>query len=384
MWHFALRHHNPDHFRPRKGWRLVIARFAPAGAPVSIREAFGDALVELGKDNPRVVVLDADLAESTRSIKFAKEIPERFVECGIAEQNMTGIAAGLATVGYIPFVTTFCVFATKRACDQVSISVAYPKLNVKICGAYSGLFTGKTGATHQAIEDIALMRAIPNMTVLEPADAVETRLAVKYAADVPGPVYLRIARDAYPVIFSDEATQASENAGRIKLQLSDIPKAKLLVDGSDITIIALGIMAHAALEACNILFHQGVSAKVLGISCVKPIDQAGILEAASETGAVVTVENHNIIGGLGSAVAEVLGEHYPVLIKRVGVRDVFGESGPDADIARKYGLTADHIVQACREVLEAKESLRLGARPAGGAKATLEPGESREPRVLRI
>ena len=326
-----------------------------AGAPASIREAFGDALVELGRENPKVVVLDADLAESTRSIKFAEEIPERFVECGIAEQNMTGIAAGLATVGYIPFVTTFCVFATKRACDQVSISVAYPRLNVKICGAYSGLFTGKTGATHQAIEDIALMRAIPNMTVLEPADAAETRLAVRYAAEVPGPVYLRIARDPYPVIFTG-------------LRLSDVPKAKLLVDGSDIAIVALGIMAHAALEARDILSRRGVSAKVLGISCVKPIDQDGILKAAVETGAVVTVENHNIIGGLGSAVAEVLGEHYPVPIKRIGVRDVFGESGPDADIARKYGLTAEHIAQACQEVLEARESLGLGARPAGAAR----------------
>ncbi|MEW6230279.1 MAG: transketolase C-terminal domain-containing protein, partial [Bacillota bacterium] len=279
-------------------------------------------------------------------------------------------------VGYIPFITTFCVFATKRICDQVSISVAYPRLNVKICGVYSGLFTGKTGATHQAIEDVALMRAIPNMVVLEPADAVETRLAVNYAAEVPGPVYLRIARDSYPVVFSETPASPREGSGAARIQLSDIIKAKVLAHGSDLTIIALGTMTHAALAARDLLSKDGVSARVLSVSCVKPIDEPGIITAAQETGAVVTVENHNIMGGLGSAVAEVLCENLPVPMRRVGVRDVFSESGPDADIARKYGLTAEHIARACREVLRMKVRLASGheARPVSHRNMFAGPG----------
>lgn len=338
----------------------MIARATVSETPLSIRDSFGDALVELGKSNPKVVVLDADLAESTRSVKFSREFPERFVECGIAEQNMVGIAAGLATVGYIPFVITFCVFATKRVFDQITISVAYPRLNVKICGVYSGLFTGKTGATHQAIEDLALMRAVPNMTVLEPADAVETRLAVRYAAEVPGPVYLRIARDAYPVIFTEKDLLGHSNCTAAHAQLSNITKAKLLADGRDVTIVALGTMTHAALEASDTLSRQGISSKVLSVCCLKPIDEAGILDAAARTGAVVTVENHSIIGGLGSAVGELLGECYPAPMRRVGIRDTFAESGSDEDLARKYGLTASHIAQACREVLEMKATVVRG------------------------
>lgn len=329
---------------------------APARASVSVRDAFGVALVELGRSNPKIVVLDADLAESTRTTKFAGEIPDRFIECGIAEQNMTGVAAGLATVGYIPFVTTFCVFATKRVCDQVSISVAYPRLNVKMCGVYSGLFTGKTGATHQAIEDLALMRAMPNMTVLEPADAVQARQAVNYAAEVLGPVYLRIARDSYPTISPETTAPQGGDSDTVRLQPPDVTKARLLTDGDDLTIVALGTMAHAALAARGLLCEEGICARLVSVSCLKPIDEAGIVKAAAETGAVVTVENHSIIGGLGSAVAEILGETYPIPMRRIGVRDVFGESGSDADVARKYGLTPDHIAQACREVLKVKAS----------------------------
>ncbi|MGE5587877.1 MAG: transketolase family protein [Clostridia bacterium] len=336
------------------------------GIRESVRDAFGNALVELGREDARVVVLDADLAESTRSGKFAKEFPARFIECGIAEQNMVGVAAGLASVGFVPFVTTFCVFASKRVCDQVSISVAYPRLNVKVCGAYTGLFTGKTGATHQAIEDLALMRAIPNMTVIEPVDAREAALAVRYAAETPGPVYLRIARDAYPVISHSANGQGDAHAcdsghGSSSNGLPQLMKARTLADGSDVAIIAMGTMVHAALAAREALLEKGVAARVVAVSCLKPIDEAGIVKAAAETGAVVTVENHSIIGGLGGACAEVLGEQCPVPLKRVGIRDVFGESGADADLARKYGLTADHIAQACLDILAAKSGKEGGS-----------------------
>ncbi|MCR4401621.1 MAG: transketolase family protein [Firmicutes bacterium] len=329
------------------------------GVRESVRDAFGNALVELGKEDERVIVLDADLAESTRSGKFAKEFPNRFIECGIAEQNMVGVAAGLASVGFVPFVTTFCVFASKRVCDQVSISVAYPRLNVKVCGAYTGLFTGKTGATHQAIEDLALMRAIPNMTVIEPIDAREAALAVKYAAHTPGPMYLRIARDAYPVLSRStngrgetEAT-GTEHASDFD-GIPEFMKARTLTEGDDVAIVALGTMVHTALAAREALREKGVSARVVAVSCLKPIDEAGIIRAAAETGAVVTVENHSIIGGLGGACAEVLGEKCPVTLRRVGIRDVFGESGADADLARKYGLASDHVVQVCLDALAVK------------------------------
>ncbi|MGE5585079.1 MAG: transketolase family protein [Bacillota bacterium] len=337
-----------------------------AGVRESIRDAFGEALVELGREDPQVVVLDADLAESTRSARFARQFPARFIECGIAEQNMVGVAAGLASVGFVPFVTTFCVFASKRVYDQVSISVAYPKLNVKLCGAYTGLFTGKTGATHQAIEDLALMRAIPNMTVIEPVDAKEAALAARYVARTPGPVYLRIARDAYPVVCDPAAGQAcdAERDGDAN-GLPRFMRARTLADGDDVAIVAMGTMVHAALAARDALREKGVVPRVVAVSCLKPMDEAGIVKAAAETGAVVTVENHSIIGGLGGACAEVLGEQCPVPLKRVGVRDVFGESGSDADLARKYGLTADHIAQACLEVLATKAGR---GRPDGFAR----------------
>ncbi|MGE5593104.1 MAG: transketolase family protein [Betaproteobacteria bacterium] len=329
-----------------------------SGVRESIRDAFGSALVELGRSDPRVLVLDADLAESTRSAKFGKEFPGRFIECGIAEQNMVGVAAGLATVGFVPFVTTFCVFASKRVYDQVSISVAYPRLNVKMCGAYTGLFTGKTGATHQAIEDLALMRALPNMTVIEPVDAREAALAARYAAQIPGPVYLRIARDAYPVLPGHMVGEAGPSSGEADGGANGRPpfmRVRTLADGDDVAIIAMGTMVHTALAAREVLRERGVAARVVAVSCLKPIDEESIVKAATDTGAVVTVENHSIIGGLGGACAEVLGEKHPVPLKRVGIRDVFAESGADADLARKYGLTADHVAEACLEVLAAKQ-----------------------------
>lgn len=343
----------------------------------SIRDAFGSALVELGRSDPRVVVLDADLAEPTRTSRFGREFPGRFIECGIAEQNMVGVAAGLATTGFVPFVTTFCVFASKRVYDQVSISVAYPRLNVKMCGAYTGLFTGKTGATHQAIEDLALMRALPNMTVIEPVDAREAALATRYAAQIPGPVYLRIARDAYPVLPSHMVGQAGawgEGDGDANGR-PPFMRARTLADGHDAAIIAMGTMVHTALAAREVLRERGVVARVVAVSCLKPIDEEGIVKAATDTGAVVTVENHSIIGGLGGACAEVLGEKYPVPLKRVGIRDVFAESGADADLARKYRLTADDVAEACLEVLAAKESRGCGrSRGAVAASTTATTG----------
>lgn len=311
---------------------------------VAIREAFGEALVELGAENENVVVLDADLASSTKAIYFAQKYPERFFQMGVAEQNMMGIAAGLASVGKIPFVTTFAVFASKRACDQVTISVAYPNLNVKIVGAYTGLFSGFTGATHQAIEDISIMRAIPNMVVLDPADAMEMRKAVKAMAKHQGPVYLRETRDEWPDIFGPDYEFL-------------IGRAATLRQGKDLTIFACGVMTSQALQAAEILAREGIQARVVNMSTLKPIDKESIIAAAQETGAIVTAENHNILGGLGSAVAEVLVENRLAPMARIGIRDVFGETGSNQELLHKYGMSAEHIADAARKVLARKEGL---------------------------
>lgn len=312
---------------------------------VAIRDAFGKALLELGKKNKDVVVLDADLASSTRVIYFAKEFPDRFFEMGVAEQNMMGVAAGFASIGKIPFVSTFAVFATKRACDQVTISVAYPNLNIKIIGAYTGIVSGNNGATHQAIEDISIMRAIPNMIIIEPADAEEMRQAVKVIAQHKGPVYIRETRDEWPDIFD-------------KSYKFKIGKAKEVCSGNDATIIACGVMTSQAMEASKMLVKQGIEARVVNMSTIKPIDKDMIIKCAKETGAIVTAENHNIYGGLGSAVSEVLVEEFQAPLLRVGIRDVFGECGSNRDLLKKYNMDSEYIAETVKKVLEKKKECR--------------------------
>ncbi|NQU99560.1 MAG: transketolase family protein [Parcubacteria group bacterium] len=307
---------------------------------IATRTAFGEALVEIAKERDDIVVLDADVATSTKTSLFSEVFPNRFFEMGIAEQNMIGVAAGMATTKkIIPFAVTFAVFATKRVCDQVSISIAYPKLNVKIVGSYGGIPTGKAGATHQAFEDIAIMRAIPNMTIIVPADAVEMKQAVKACVEYDGPVYLRCIRCDTPIIF-DKNYKFEWNKG------------VTLREGKDVTIVSTGMMTSKALVATNILVDQGISVRLIHLHTIKPIDKDVLLKASVETGHIVTVENHSIIGGLGGAVAEVLSESEPALIKRIGIEDIFGESGPLEDLFTKYGLTSENIVKEVKELIK--------------------------------
>ncbi|WP_312198977.1 transketolase family protein [Anaerospora hongkongensis] len=306
------------------------------------REAYGDALKEAGSLYQDIIVLDADLSKSTKTNVFQKAYPERHFNAGIAEQNLMGVAAGLAAAGKIPFASTFAMFATGRAYEQVRNSICYPKLNVKIAATHAGLTVGEDGATHQANEDIALMRAIPNMTVIVPADAAETRQAVLWAAQYKGPVYLRLGRAGVDDIFGDDYT-------------FEHGKAVQIVQGTDVTLIATGIMVGPAVKAAEELKQQGISARVLNIHTIKPIDKAAIIKAAQDTGAIVTCEEHNIIGGLGSAVAEVLVENHPALMERVGVLDTFGESGTPNALVAKYQLTAADIVKAAQKVLSRKK-----------------------------
>lgn len=309
---------------------------------IATREAYGKALQKLGAENKDIVVLDADLAKSTKTGDFAKLYPERFFDMGVAEGNMLGTAAGLAAAGKIPFASSFAVFATGRAFEQIRNSIAYPALNVKIAATHAGLSVGEDGASHQSVEDIAIMRALPNMTVIVPADGTETEKAIRTAVEIKGPVYIRLGRLGLPVLF-DENYQFT------------VGKATLLQDGKDVTIIACGLMVGPALEAAAELAKEGIKARVLNMHTVKPIDQDAIAAAARETGAIVTAEEHSIIGGLGSAVAEVLAETAPAPMERVGVRDTFGESGPPAELLEKYGLTAGDIVAAVKRVMERKK-----------------------------
>jgi transketolase len=311
------------------------------GDMIAPRLAYGEALAELVKRNDRVVVLDADVGTSTFTSKVRDAKPESFYQIGIAEQNMFGIAAGMSTLGLIPFATTFAVFASKRAADQISISIAYPKLNVKIGGAYGGIPTGKAGATHQALEDIAIMRAMPNMTILVPADAVETKKAVFAAAKYDGPVYIRTVRCNVSVIFPDN-------------HKFEIGKSVLVRNGKDITIISTGMMTPKAKDAGEILARKGIDARVLHIHTIKPIDIKAIVKAASETAGIITVENHSIIGGLGGAVAEVLCEHHPAKLIRLGMPDAFGESGDDEKIFSKYKMNTENIVEAAMRMNKGK------------------------------
>ena len=307
------------------------------------REGYGEGLVELGAEYPQLVVLDADLAAATKTGSFKKAYPDRFFDCGIAEGNMMSIAAGLATTGKIVFASSFAMFAVGRAFEQVRNSIGYPHLNVKIGATHAGISVGEDGATHQCCEDIALMRSIPGMTILNPADAVEAKKAVRAAVEMDGPVYLRFGRLAVPVI-----TKESEPFV--------IGKGKQLTKGTDVTIVATGLMVNEALIAADILKTKGVSARVINMACIKPIDKDILVKAARETGALVTAEEHNIIGGLGSAVAEVLSEALPVPVLRVGVEDTFGRSGPAVELLKLYGLTAEHIVEKALAAVAMKKN----------------------------
>lgn len=310
-------------------------------ANIATRDAYGQALAELGAINDKVVVLDADLSKSTKTNDFKKVFPERFFNIGIAEQNLLGTAAGFAAAGKIPFASSFAVFAVGRAYDQIRNSIAYPKLNVKIAATHAGLTVGEDGGSHQMLEDIALMRALPNMTVLVPADGEETKQAVMAAAAYEGPVYIRLGRPKVPVLFDADYQ-------------FEIGKGVVLQDGSDVTLVATGIMVSKAVEAAEKLAAEGISAAVVNISTIKPLDNALIIQMAQKTGAVVTCEEHNIYGGLGSAVAEVLVEHCPMPMVRVGVEDKFGESGLPDQLLEKHGLTADNIAAKAKEVIGRK------------------------------
>lgn len=305
------------------------------------RDAYGEALKELGATNPNIVVLDADLSASTKTQVFAKAYPDRFFDTGIAEGNMMGVAAGLAAAGKIPFASTFAVFGAGRAYEQIRNSICYPKLNVKVAVTHSGLTVGEDGATHQMLEDITLMRVLPNMTVVVPADAEETKAVIHWAASYQGPVYIRMGRAK-----CDDITPAGATfTPGVSFQVCD---------GKDVTIIACGIMVAKAKEAADLLAKKGISARVINMSSIKPIDEKAILKAAEETGAIVTCEEHSVKGGLGGAVAEVLCLHTPVPMAMVGVNDSFGESGKAEDLLEKYGLTATHIAEEAEKVIARK------------------------------
>ena len=309
---------------------------------MATREAYGKALAELGKQYD-MVVLDADLSKSTKTESFKKQFPERFINTGIAEANMMSTAAGLASCGKVVFASSFAMFAAGRAFEQVRNSIGYPGLNVKIGATHAGISVGEDGASHQCLEDIGLMRTIPNMAIISPADAVEAKAAVEAAIKHYGPVYLRFGRLAVPILF-DEATYQFEWGKGVQLE-----------EGKDVTVIANGLMVPEALKAKTMLEEEGISARVVNIHTIKPIDADIIIKAAKETGAIVTAEEHNIIGGLGSAVAEVLVENAPVPMKRVGVEDKFGKSGKPSELLEWYGLTAKQIVTKVKEVLKIKK-----------------------------
>jgi len=306
------------------------------------RDAYAEALIELGKSNPNVVVLDADLSCSTRTAKFAKEFPERFFNMGIAEQDMISTAAGLASCGKIAFASTFAVFGSGRAWDQVRISVAYTRSNVKIVVTHGGITTGEDGASHQANEDLAIMRVIPGMTVICPADAIEAKKAIKAVADFHGPAYVRLSRSATPIVYTDENYEYK------------IGKGIVLKEGNDVSIVACGIMVAGALEAAEQLKASNISARVVNIHTLKPIDKELLIRCAKETGALVCAEEHTVIGGLGGAVSEVLSESHPVPIQFVGIKDMFGESGKPHELLSKYGLTAKEIVAAAKAAVKKK------------------------------
>ena len=296
------------------------------------RQSYGEALLELGKENEQIVVFDADLASATKTNLFAKEFPNRFFDMGIAEQNMISTVAGMATCGKIPYASTFAVFAAGRAYDQIRNSVCYPKLNVKICATHAGITVGEDGATHQMIEDISLMRTLPNMTVISTSDDIQTKWAVKEISKLNGPVYLRLSRLATPVIYDEN-------------QKFEIGKAVQIGEGTDATIFATGVTVSEALKAQEELKIKGIDVRVVDIHTIKPIDRDIIVKCAKETKRLISIEDHNIIGGLGSAISEVLADEYPVKLTRLGINDTFGKSGKETELMEYFGITANDIVQ---------------------------------------
>ena len=303
---------------------------------IATRESFGKALVELGKGNENVVVLTADLAGATKTSLFEKEFPDRFINVGIAEQNMIGISAGLATTGKIPFASTFAMFAAGRAYDQIRNSVAYPKLNVKICGTHAGVTVGEDGATHQMLEDLSLMRSIPNMTVLCTSDDVQTRWAIKEMAKIDGPVYIRLARVATPVIYDEN-------------QKFEIGKMVQIGDGTDATVFATGVEVAEALKAKEELEKENINIRVVDVYTIKPIDREMIIKCAKETKKLITIEDHSVIGGLGTAVCEVLSEEYPTKVVRMGMQDKFGKSGKAEQLLKYFKLDSEAIIEKVKE-----------------------------------
>ena len=305
------------------------------------RDAYGKALVELGEKNPNVLVLDADLAAATKTGAFKKAFPERFFDTGIAEGNMMGVAAGLATTGYTVFASSFAMFSAGRAFEQVRNTIAYPHLNVKIGATHAGISVGEDGASHQCCEDIALMRSIPGMVILNPADDIEARAAVLAAAEHDGPVYMRFGRLAVPRIFDEDYK-------------FEIGKAVTLKEGSDVTIIATGLMVNEAIEAAKVLEEEGISVELINMHTIKPLDKEAVIKAAKKTGCIVTAEEHNVIGGLGDAVCDAVCEKYPVPVVKLGVEDTFGKSGPAVDLLHIFGLDSDNIVKKAKIALSKK------------------------------
>jgi transketolase len=303
------------------------------------RDVLGKTLVELGEKDPDIVVLDADFCTPGKTAAFKDRFPDRFIQVGIAEQNMMSIAAGLATVGFTCFASTICAFCSRRACDQVMASIALPCLNVKILGLYAGLFVGKNGATHQSLEDIGIMRSIANMTVVQPVDALETRRILEYAARHRGPMYVRVGRDPVPQFVPDD----------YEFKLG---RSVTLREGGDLALMAYGDLMENTMMAAEALARQGIQSRVINMSSLKPVDGEAIAQAAREVGRIVTVDNHNIYGGLGTAVAEVLAEETPARLKRVGVRDLFGKSGTNDQMMKRFGVRAEDIEQAALELLK--------------------------------
>lgn len=311
---------------------------------MGVRDAYGETLARLGEIYKDIVVLDADLSDSTRTSLFARKFPDRFFNMGISEQDLMGTAAGLAAAGKIPFASTFAIFATGRAWEQIRQSIAYSSLNVKIVASHGGITVGDDGGSHQAIEDIALMRHLPNMVVIVPTDAVEMRKVIETIVEYDGPVYVRGSRIKYPVIFDDSHS-------------FEIGKGHVLVEGFDVTIVATGYMVHQSLEAAERLNREGIYAEVISMSTIKPLDEVLLIRSAAKTNAVVTAEEHLIAGGLGSAVCEVLSEHHPTILRRVGIKDKFGISGKPHQLLVHFGLTATHILEAAKETVRKKRTI---------------------------
>lgn len=306
---------------------------------IATRESYGNMLTELGKEMPNLIVLDADLAGATKTGIFKKAFPERHIDCGIAEADMIGVAAGLSTMGYVPFASSFAMFAAGRAFEQIRNTVGYPHLNVKIGATHGGISVGEDGASHQCNEDFAVMRTIPGMVVMCPSDDVEARAVVRAAAEHEGPVYMRFSRFASPVFHGEDFK-------------FEIGKGEVLKDGTDVAIIATGLMVNEAVEAAKLLEAKGINARVINMCTIKPLDEALVLQAAKDCGKIVTVEEHSIIGGLGEAVCSCLSEQCPTPVKRIGVNDEFGHSGPAGDLLKQFGLCADHIAEVTEQFVK--------------------------------